>query len=155
MDAHSHQAIHHLASGQALRLGRLGGELTVVDGRVWLTRDGDLGDHVLEPGQRVHLPVDANAVIEPARTGDTITVRWNPRHQSFVGALVETPLRSLAFLAGLAARGFAALARSAAASASRAQGCISGADSIASSGACVTTHSATVLTGLPSRCALR
>ncbi len=35
-----------LTAGQALQLGRLGGELTVLEGRVWLTRDNDLGDTV-------------------------------------------------------------------------------------------------------------
>ncbi len=120
---------------EAVPLGRLGGELTVLDGRVWLTRDGDLGDHFIEPGERVRVGIAEHAVIEPARSGETVTLRWNPRRQSFVGALLAEPLRGLAFLAGLAARGFAALARSAAASASRAQGCISGGDSMASSGA--------------------
>ena len=119
----------------AVSLGRLGGDLTVLEGSVWLTRDGELGDHVIEPGQRVRLGTDEHAVIESARTGQTVTLRWNPRRQSFFGALLAEPLRGLAFLAGLAAGGFAALARSAAASASRAQGCISGGDSIASSGA--------------------
>ena len=131
----AHRNPHHLAAGEALHLGRLGGELSVVDGRVWLTRDGDLGDHFLEPGERLRLAVGDNAVIEPARAGEGTSVRWNPRRQSFFGALLAEPLRGLAFLAGLAAAGFAALARSAAASASRAQGCISGGDSIASSGA--------------------
>ena len=120
---------------EAIPLGRLGGELTVLDGRVWLTRDGDLGDHFIEAGQRLRLGVNENAVIESAHTGATVTVRWQPRRQSFLGALLTEPLRGLAFLAGLAATGFAALARSAAASACRAQGCIAGGDSIASSGA--------------------
>lgn len=135
MNSQSNHTLRRIASGAALRLGRLGGELAVVEGRVWLTRDGDLGDHVIEPGRRVRLGVNENAVIEPARTGDTVTVRWYPRRQRFFGALVEAPLRGLAWLAGLAAGGFAALARGAAASASRAHGCISGGDSIASSGA--------------------
>ncbi len=135
MNTQSNRSLQRLAGGQALHLGRLGGELAVVEGHVWLTRDGDLGDHVIEPGQRVRLGVDENAVIESARTGEAVAVRWYPRRQSFVGALVEEPLRGVAFLTGLAARGFVALARSAAASASRAQGCISGGDSIASSGA--------------------
>lgn len=135
MNAQSNRTLQRLASGEALHLGRLGGELAVVEGRVWLTRDGDLGDHVVEPGQRVRLGVDENAVIESARTGETVAVRWYPRRQSFVGALAEEPLRGLAFLTELVARGFVALARSAAASASRAQGCINGGDSIASSGA--------------------
>jgi hypothetical protein len=129
------RGVRHVGAGEAIHLGRLGGELSVIDGRVWLTRDGDLGDHVVEPGQRLRLAPNANAVIEPAQTGHAATVRWHPRRQGFVGALLAAPLRGLAFLAGLAANGFAALARSAAASACRAQGCISGGDSIASSGA--------------------
>ena len=119
----------------AVHLGRLGGELTVVDGRVWLTRDNDLGDHFVKPGEKLRLAVDDNAVIEAAHSGETVTVRWSPRRQSFFGAVAAEPLRGVAFLAGRAAAGFAALARSAAASASRAQGCICGGDSIASSGA--------------------
>ena len=128
-------AVQRVAPDQALRLGRLGGELSVIEGRVWLTRDNDLGDHFIEPGQRVRLGVAENVVISAARTGETVALRWNPRRQGFFAALAEAPLRGLAFLAAVLATGFAALARSAAASASRAQGCISGGDSIASSGA--------------------
>ena len=121
--------------GDSMHLGRLGGELSVLQGRVWLTRDGDLGDHLVEPGQRVRLDVAENAVIGAWNTGEALVVDWNPRRQSFFGALLAEPLRGLAFLAARAASGFAALARIAAASASRAQGCISGGDSMASSGA--------------------
>lgn len=135
MNAQSNRNLRRLAAGAALRLGRLGGDLIVVDGSIWLTRDGDLGDHVVEPGQKVRLAVNENAVIESTKSGETVTLCWYPRRQSFVGALAEEPLRGLALLTGLAARGFVALARSAAASASRAQGCINGGDSIASSGA--------------------
>ena len=124
-----------VASGQALQLGRLGGELTVLEGRVWLTRDNDLGDFVFEPGQRVRLGVGENAVIESLDPAGSLAVRWNPRRQSFVGAVLAEPLRGLAFLTGVAARGFAALARKAADSACRAQGSIGGSDCVASSGA--------------------
>ncbi len=130
-----HGGTFQMHSGDATHLGRLGGELTVVKGQVWLTRDGDLGDHFVEAGQRVRFGVGENAVIEPSRTGETVSLRWQPRRQSFIGAVLAEPLRGLAFLAGVAARGFAALARSAADSACRAQGCIAGGDSIASSGA--------------------
>lgn len=130
-----HGGTFQMHSGDATRLGRLGGELTVLDGRLWLTRDGDLGDHFVDAGQRVRVAVGENAVIEPSRAGETVSLRWRPRRQSFVGAVLAEPLRGVAFLAGRLAAGFAALARSAAASASRAQGCISGGDSIASSGA--------------------
>ena len=124
-----------LSAGHAQQLGRLGGEFTVVEGRVWLTRDNDLGDHVVEPGQRVRLAVGENGVIESLDGKQQVVVRWRARRQSFVGALLAEPLRGLAFLAGVAARGFAALARKAADSACRAQGSISGGDSMASSGA--------------------
>jgi len=126
--------LRRVEPGQALHLGRLGGELTVVEGRVWLTRDGDLGDHVVEPGQHVRLAVNDNAVIEPWQRSEGVVLRWNPRRQGLIGAVFAGPLLGLAFATRLLAGGFAALARTAAASASRAQGCISGADSIASSG---------------------
>ena len=122
-------------AGGALRLGRPGGELSVVQGRAWLTRDDDPGDHLVEPGQRVRIGVAENAVIESRDRGQALLVRWQPRRQTFLGALLAEPLRGLAFVADRAAGGFAALARSAAASASRAQGCISAGDSMASSGA--------------------
>jgi len=124
-----------LTAGQALQLGHLGGELTVLEGRVWLTRDNDLGDFVYERGQRVRLAVGEHGVIESLDADRPVVFRWNPRRQTFVGAVLAEPLRGLAFLAGAAARGFAALARSAAESACRAQGSISTGDSMASSGA--------------------
>jgi hypothetical protein len=127
--------LRRISSGEALHLGHLGGELTVLEGRIWLTRDGDLGDHVIGPGQKLRLAVAENAVIEPARAGSSVVVRWSPRRQGFLGALVAEPLRGLAFLADRAAGVLAALARSAAASARRAQGSISAGDSMASSGA--------------------
>lgn len=124
-----------LATGQAMHLGRLGGELTVLEGRVWLTRDSDLGDHRVEAGERLRLAVGENAVIEPWDAGHAVSVQWKPRRQGFFGAVLAEPLRALAWALGALAGGFSALARSAAASASRAQGCISGGDSMASSGA--------------------
>lgn len=124
-----------LATGQAMHLGRLGGELAVLEGRVWLTRDSDLGDHRVEAGERLRLAVGENAVIEPWDAGHAVSVQWKPRRQGFFGAVLAEPLRALAWALGALAGGFSALARSAAASASRAQGCISGGDSMASSGA--------------------
>lgn len=136
MNTHSrvfHGGTFQMNLGEAAHLSHLGGELVVTEGRVWLTRDNDLGDHFLEAGDRVRLAVGENAVIEP--DGRSATLRWNPRRQTFFGAVLAEPLRGLAFLTGVAARGFAALARKAADSACRAQGSISTGDSIASSGA--------------------
>jgi len=124
-----------LTAGQALQLGRLGGELTVLEGRIWLTRDNDLGDFVYERGQRVRLAVGEHGVVESLDADRPAVFRWNPRRQTFLGAVLAEPLRGLAFLTGAVARGFAALARSAAESACRAQGSISTGDSMASSGA--------------------
>ena len=129
------EGLRHVDTGQALHLGRLGGDLTVLEGRVWLTRDGDPGDHLLVPGQRMRLAVNDNAVIEPWHRGERIALRWNPRRQRLLGAVFATPLRGLSIATCALATGFAALARSAASSAHRAQGCISGGDSMASSGA--------------------
>ena len=129
------EGLRHVNAGQALHLGRLGGDITVLEGRVWLTRDGDLGDHVLVPGQRVRLAVNDNAVVAPWDRSERIALRWNPRRQGLLGAVFAGPLRGLAFVTRALATGFAALARSAAATAQRAQGCITGGDSIASSGA--------------------
>ena len=124
-----------LTAGQALQLGHLGGELTVLQGRIWLTRDNDLGDFVYGRGERVRLAVGEHGVVESLDADRPAVFRWNPRRQTFVGAVLAEPLRGLAFLTGAAARGFAALARSAAESACRAQGSISTGDSMASSGA--------------------
>ncbi len=124
-----------LSAGRAMHLGRLGGELTVLEGRVWLTRGSELGDHCVEAGERLRLAVGENAVIEPWDAGHGVSVQWKPRRQGFFGAVFAEPLRALAWALGALATGFNALARSAAASARRAQGCISGGDSMASSGA--------------------
>ena len=130
----------HLTTGQAVPLGRFGGELAVVAGSVWLTRDGDPADHVIERGERIRVSAADQAVIEALHPAATATVRWQPHRQRFSAlrfsaVLWAAPLRALAALARRAATGFEALARSAAASAWRAQGCIAGGDSIASSGA--------------------
>lgn len=114
-----------LASGQALRVGEGGGELTVLRGRVWLTGHCGPGvdsDRVLSPGESLRLADAAGTVVESWRRGEGAVLRWQPRAQR-------------RGLAGFAGAFFGALARNAASSARRAQGCISAGDSIASSGA--------------------
>ena len=118
-----HGATRHLVPGQALRLPRRGGELTVLRGRLWLTRHNDPGDHFLEAGQRVRLGDHENAVIEPALSAQGVILRWEPRRTGLRGAWFARPLSGAAVLAWMAARGFAALARTAAAGARRARGC--------------------------------
>ena len=118
-----HGATRHLVPGQALRLPRRGGELTVLRGRLWLTRNNDPGDHFIDVGQRLRLGDHENAVIEPAGSAQGVILRWEPRRAGFTGAWFALPLSGAAFLAWMAARGFAALARNAAAGARRARGC--------------------------------
>jgi len=114
--------IRRLLPGQALRLPRRGGELTVLRGRLWLTRGKDPGDHFIVAGQRVRLGDHENAVIEPAERMRGVSLHWEPRRPALVGALLARPLSGAAFLAFVAARGFAALAHNAAAAARRARG---------------------------------
>ncbi|MGA0611466.1 DUF2917 domain-containing protein [Caldimonas sp. KR1-144] len=38
--------------------------LSVVQGRVWVTRAGDLDDHFLDAGQTIHLAPGARAIVE-------------------------------------------------------------------------------------------
>jgi hypothetical protein len=111
-----------LAPGQALRLPRAGGELTVLRGRLWLTRNNDLGDHFIEAGQRVWLDAGENAVVESAGRQQGASLHWEPRRQGFFLFVFARPLNGAAFLALLAARGFMALGRAAAAGARHARG---------------------------------
>lgn len=121
-DAVFHGGIRRLLPGQALRLPRRGGELTVLRGRLWLTRNNDPGDHFIEAGQCVRLGDHENAVIEPAQSTQGVSLHWEPCRPGLAGALLARPLSGAAFLAFVAARGFAALAHSAAAGARRARG---------------------------------
>lgn len=109
-----------LAPGQALRLPRAGGELTVLRGRLWLTRNNDLGDHFIEAGQRVWLDASENAVVEAAGRLQGASLHWEPYRQGVFIALLAGTLNGTAVLALSAARGFMVLGRSAAAGARRA-----------------------------------
>ena len=133
-----------LYDGAPLRIDHRGGELSVVRGRVWLTREGDLDDHVLDAGQSMLLRSASAVVVEPWRVSESAVVEWYPRPAQPLAAprgVAAYALRGLALAADAVARGlrgaegrFAALARSAASMARRAQGCISAGDSIASAG---------------------
>lgn len=124
MNSQAH-AILSLAPGEARRLGLGDGELTVLRGRVWLTGECGDADQILSPGQSLRVGDAQAVVIEAWDRGAGASLRWQARRPLLQGL----PLR------GWAGAFFAALARSAASSASRAQGCIKAGDSIASSGA--------------------
>ena len=68
----------HLAPGRPAFLGRGAGELTVLAGRVWLTRDGDPTDHVLAPGARVRIDWAERAVVESWERDQAASLQWRP-----------------------------------------------------------------------------
>jgi len=126
-------------SARALRTRRPGW-LTVAAGRAWVTRQGDLDDHVLSAGERLALRADERVVIEPWTGSSSVRLAWrsDPPHARALRALD----RLLALFFGAAASALAALgapasawARSAEASAKRAHGSIARGESSASSGA--------------------
>ena len=129
-----------------MRVERLAGEFAVLSGRVWLTREGDLDDHIIEAGERFVLERSDAVVIEPWTAGEATSIAWQAHPQRTrvealprgAAAFALRGLASLAMAAALGLRraelGFEALARSAAAMARRAQGCMRTGDSIASAG---------------------
>jgi len=113
--------------------------LVVRDGSLWVTRSGDPVDHVLGRGQRLAVERGDDLVVQAWRRDQPAVWDWHPlATRSSYRLRRALPAwfwaGSARALRGVAA-GLAALARSAAATASRAQGCIRAGDSIASAGA--------------------
>jgi hypothetical protein len=138
----------HLRLDSATRLqARAGGWLSVVDGRVWVTRDGGGLDHVLERGERFWLAPGQGVVAEPWRAAEGAQLAWalpgearaqDPARRLAARpaeGLVEAGLRGVAALLRAVAGRLLAAARSADDMASRAQGSIRAGDSMASCGA--------------------
>ncbi len=110
------------------------GCLVVEAGPLWVTRDGDPDDHVLQRGERLALRRGERVVAGAWRPDRPIAWRYEGVRDGR-GAF-RAAFRAAVFAAAADAfEAVAARARSAAASASRAQGCISIGDSMASSGA--------------------
>jgi hypothetical protein len=128
------------ACGVRLLRTRRPGRLVVKSGRAWITRRGDLDDHVLSAGEAVDLRADEQVVVEPWEGGTQVRLAWcgaQPRAALLRGVdgLRARALRGLAELSATAGERLLALARSAAASAKRAQGAMPCGESSASSGA--------------------
>jgi len=109
-------------------------------GTLWVTRSGDLDDHVLARGERLAVARGDDMVVQSLHRNQPAAWDWQPRAGSaryrLLRALPAWGWARAALFLRLrgAAAGLAALARSAAARARRAQGCISAGDSIASAG---------------------
>jgi hypothetical protein len=143
MNAHEYTAAagglfehqRRLAAGQLLRLGEWPGELTVVDGRVWLTRPDDPDDHVLAAGQRIRLGIGRGVLVEAWDREAGAVVRWTPRPRghrlaaawaAVLGRAAAVACRAAAGFERLG-HGFEAAARSAASGPGRADGRIASA----------------------------
>jgi len=89
----SRSATVTLAWGEPLRIDGDAGELTVLSGRVWLTRENDPDDHVLEAGQSMQLASTDGVVVEPWQHGERTTLAWRPhaRPRRPEPALVAAP----------------------------------------------------------------
>lgn len=116
------------------------GRLMVKSGRAWITRRGDLDDHVLSAGQAVELRADEQVVVEPWEGGTQVRLAWcgAQRRAALLRrgeGLRDGALRWVARWSAAAGDWLLALARSAAASASRAHGAMPCGESSASSGA--------------------
>ena len=81
-----------LRGGSIMPLGSGGGQLEVLHGRVWLTRAGDLDDHVVERGATLAVPASGQALVEAWDDGRPALVAWRP---TSVAARVRGVLRSV------------------------------------------------------------
>jgi hypothetical protein len=107
-------------------------------GSVWVTREGDLNDYVLEAGQRMALARGDRVAVGAWDEGQPALWDWTPMRAAQRYRLVRGAAAGVFGLVARALRrgadGLAALARSAASMACRAQGCIKAGDSMASAG---------------------
>lgn len=66
-----------LRGGAVMRLGAGGGRLEVLRGRVWLTRSGDLDDHVVESGATLAVPA-GRSLVETLDDSEPALIAWQP-----------------------------------------------------------------------------
>jgi len=72
------RCLQTLRGGSIMPLGSNGGQLEVLRGRVWLTRAGDLDDHIVESGQTLSVPASGRAVVEAWDETQPALVAWLP-----------------------------------------------------------------------------
>lgn len=114
------------------------GWLVVSGGRAWLTRRGDMQDHVLASGGVLVVQAGDALTLGPWDREGAPRLVFVAAQQAAGRRLTLAPLRwlllPLSALARALGLGLLALARSAEAMASRTHGCISAGDSMASAG---------------------
>jgi hypothetical protein len=72
-------SIRTLSAGEVVALGHSGGRLDVLDGQVWLTRSGDMDDHVLGSGATFAVPSSGGVLVEAWSVGRPARIAWHPR----------------------------------------------------------------------------
>lgn len=70
--------LEFLRGGSIMPLGSGGGRLEVLHGRVWLTRSGDLDDHVVERGAALTVPAAGQSLIAALDESEPALVAWQP-----------------------------------------------------------------------------
>lgn len=70
--------LESLRGGAVMRLGAGGGRLEVLHGRVWLTRSGDLDDHVVEGGATLTVPPAGRSLVEALDDSEPALIAWQP-----------------------------------------------------------------------------
>jgi hypothetical protein len=79
-----------LRAGRVLPLGATGGKLEVLHGRVWLTRAGDLDDHVVDFGHSIDVPASGRILVESIVDDQPALIAWRAAP---LGARVGARLR--------------------------------------------------------------
>jgi hypothetical protein len=67
-----------LPGGAIVPLGSGGGRLEILRGRVWLTRSGDIDDHIVDTGATVAVPAAGQSLVEAWDDTEPALVAWQP-----------------------------------------------------------------------------
>ena len=67
-----------LPGGAVVPLGSGGGRLEILRGRVWLTRSGDIDDHIVDTGATVAVPAAGQSLVEAWDDTEPALVAWQP-----------------------------------------------------------------------------
>lgn len=74
--APARRRLQTLRGGWVMSLGATGGRLEVMRGRVWVTRAGDLDDHVVESGDALEIPAWGEALVQAWDDAQPAVVAW-------------------------------------------------------------------------------
>lgn len=73
------EALRELPAGHVVALGSGGGEVSILSGRVWLTRAGDPSDHFLGAGESFRVSGAGETLVETWSRGAPALIAWRPR----------------------------------------------------------------------------